>query len=127
MNCSSIRSCLAAAALAGGLWVGVPTAAAHDGPGAHDPVAALKAGQEMALAASNLWSALTPEQQKQVGFEFKDEERFNWHFIPRERKGLPYKDMTPAQRALAQAMLSTGLSQDGFVKAETIMSLEQVL
>ena len=35
--------------------------------------------------------------------------------------------MTPAQRHLAYALLSTGLSQRGYAKAVTIMSLEQIL
>src|SRR5205823_2367497 len=49
-----------------------------------------KAAEEMAQAADNLWKALTPEQQKKAQFPFDDNERFNWHFIPRERKGLPW-------------------------------------
>ena len=126
-NRSTIRNWVVAAVVAGGLWVGVPAARAHDGPGAHDPVAVLKAGQEMARAATHLWKALTPEQQKQMGFEFKDPERVNWIFVPHERKGLPWKEMTPAQRELGHALLATGLSQKGYVRAETIMSLEQVL
>lgn len=107
----------------------VPSTAvfAHESPTAQDDIAVLKAAREMAAAATNLWASLSPEQQKQMGFEFKDDERLNWHFIPRPRKGLPWKDMTPAQRALGQAMLSSGLGQHGFAKAETIMSLEQVL
>src|SRR5262249_17996235 len=72
-------------------------------------------------------AALTPEQQAKATFDFKDNERSNWHFIPKARKGLPFKELTPAQRPLAFALLSTGLSQDGYAKATTIMSLEQVL
>jgi hypothetical protein len=49
----------------------------------------------MSAAATGLWKALSPEQQAKARFEFKDEERLNWHFIPRERKGLPLKEMTP--------------------------------
>jgi hypothetical protein len=37
------------------------------------------------------------------------------------------KEMKPAQLRLANALLATGLSQRGFVAAETIMSLEQIL
>ena len=32
----------------------------------------------------------------------------NWHFIPKERKGLPLLEMTPPQKALAHALLSAG-------------------
>jgi hypothetical protein len=86
-----------------------------------------KAAEEMATAATNFWAALTPEQQQKAAFDFKDDERLNWHFVPRERKGLPWKDMTMAQRHLAHALLASGLGQRGYIKATSIMSLEDIL
>lgn len=77
--------------------------------------------------AKNFLATLTPEQKAKATFQFDDEERFNWHFIPRERKGLAIRDMSPYQEHLAHALLSAGLSQRGYVKASTIMSLEDVL
>src|SRR5438874_1831035 len=91
------------------------------------PAYAHSPAEEMAQAATNFLAALTPEQQSKAVYEWKDEERFDWHFVPKPRKGLPLKEMTPAQRALAHALLSSGLSQRGFAKASTIMSLEQIL
>ena len=35
--------------------------------------------------------------------------------------------MAPYQRELATALLAAGLSQTGFIKAQSIMSLDQVL
>lgn len=84
-------------------------------------------GEEMADAANNFLSALTSEQQVQATYPFKDEERFDWHFIPKARKGLPFKDMNAAQQKLAHALLNSGLSQHGYSKAVTIMSLDAVL
>ncbi|HYZ87218.1 MAG TPA: DUF3500 domain-containing protein [Bryobacteraceae bacterium] len=81
----------------------------------------------MADAANAFLASLTPEQSKKAVMDFKDEERFNFHFIPRERKGLPLREMTPPQKHLAHALLSAGLSQKGAIKASTIMSLEDVL
>ena len=83
--------------------------------------------EEMALAANNFLAALTSEQAAKASYPLNDHERFNWHFIPRERKGLPLKEMTPEQKHLAHALLSTALSHRGYLKASTIMSLEQVL
>jgi hypothetical protein len=85
---------------------------------------------EMAKAANAFLASLTPEQKSQATFPFESDakgERVNWHFIPRERKGLPIKDMTEPQRALAKALLKTGLSDDGYKKAEIIQSLESIL
>lgn len=81
----------------------------------------------MANAANNLLAALTPEQQAKATYAFTDDERFDWHFIPKPRKGLPFGEMTPAQQRLAHGLLSSGLSSRGYVKAVTIMSLEDVL
>lgn len=81
----------------------------------------------MANAAISFLNSLTPEQRARAVFDFKDDERMDWHFIPKPRKGLPLKDMTPTQQHLADALLSAGLSQRGYIKAVTIMSLEDVL
>lgn len=81
----------------------------------------------MADIAGVFLASLTPEQKAKATFDFGSEERENWHFIPRERKGLAMKEMTPQQRLLAHSLLNTGLSFRGSAKAVTIMSLEEVL
>src|SRR5581483_5821213 len=81
----------------------------------------------MADAANAFLASLTPEQRAQATFKFNDDERLNWHFIPRVRKGLPMRDMTGEQKQLAHALLAAGLSQQGYIKASSIMSLDQVL
>src|SRR5438270_12300519 len=82
---------------------------------------------DMTEAANNFLAALTPEQKAKAVFDFKDSQRFDWHFVPKPRKGIPFKEMTSPQRLLAQALLGSGLSQRGYAKAVTIMSLEQIL
>lgn len=83
--------------------------------------------QRMAEAATTFLSALTPEQRARVVFPVESEERLNWHYIPRDRCGLPFKEMDSSQQKLAHALLSSGLSRRGYAKAVTIMSLESVL
>jgi hypothetical protein len=53
--------------------------------------------------------------------------RLDWHYIPRARQGLPIKEMTEPQRALARKLLFSGLSDHGAKTAETIQQLELVL
>jgi hypothetical protein len=84
-------------------------------------------GAQMLNGANWFLLTLKPEQKTKASFAFDAEERLNWHFIPRERKGLPIKEMTQEQRLLAHALLNTGLSDAGYLKAATIMSLEEVL
>src|SRR4051812_34506126 len=81
----------------------------------------------MTEAANRFLVTLTPEQRAKATFSFEDAERVNWFFVPIERKGLPLREMNPYQKHLASALLSAGLSQSGYMKAVTIMSLEDVL
>jgi hypothetical protein len=81
----------------------------------------------MAGAANAFLASLTPQQRAQATYPFSDDERFDWHFIPKPRKGLALRDMTGEQKQLAHALLAAGLSQQGYIKAVSIMSLDQVL
>ena len=91
------------------------------------PVDAHPAAAEMAVAASRLLTSLTPEQRAKTLFDFKADERQNWHYIPKERKGLTLQEMSPDQRQLAHALLRSGLSPHGYEKSTNIMSLEPIL
>jgi hypothetical protein len=82
---------------------------------------------DMLDAATTFLDLLTPEQRKQAMYPLGDVERFNWHYVPRERKGLALKQMTPDQRRAAMAMLKTGLSNQGYEKATSIIDMENVL
>jgi hypothetical protein len=86
-----------------------------------------KSAPAMASAAGRFLGALTPEQRQQAAFAFDAAERTNWHYIPRERKGLPLKQMNDDQRRLARDLLRSGLSQRGYLTATSIMDLETIL
>jgi hypothetical protein len=94
---------------------------------AHPAEGSALVAEEMTAAADHLLATLTAEQAAKATYPLEDPERFNWHFIPRARKGLSFKEMASEQKHLAHALLSTALSHRGYLKASTIMSLEQVL
>lgn len=90
----------------------------------------------VADTAKQFLVSLTPEQLAKTQLKFEDDDRFHWHYIPdrdfaqREktpRKGIMFREMAPYQKHLAHALLAAGLSQRGYIKATTIMSLEDVL
>jgi Protein of unknown function (DUF3500) len=81
----------------------------------------------MTECANRFLAALDANQRGKATFPFDADERLNWDFIPKERKGLPLREMSPYQKHLASALLAAGLSQTGYIKAVTIMSLENVL
>ncbi len=89
---------------------------------AHEVVA-----RDMFKAATELLDALSTEQRAKAVFALDDAERENWHFVPIARQGLPFKEMSTAQKALALAFLRTGLSHAGYRRAEDTISLELVL
>ncbi|WP_461141148.1 DUF3500 domain-containing protein [Spirosoma pomorum] len=82
---------------------------------------------DMQEAVQAFLRELTPEQRKLATYQFADDERYNWHFVPRDRKGLALKQMTAEQRKLAMALIKTGMSQTGYDKAVDIMAMENVL
>jgi hypothetical protein len=90
---------------------------------AHEELAA----NEMAAAARSLIASFTPEQKAAGVFAMEDDQRLDWHFVPKERKGVSIKAMTPQQRHLTTTLLASGLSSTGLIKASNIMSLEEVL
>jgi Protein of unknown function (DUF3500) len=71
--------------------------------------------------------SLTSEQRRRAAFAIESSERLDWHFIPRDRPGLPLDAMDEGQRAAARALLRAALSDTGYRKATDIMRLEDVL
>ena len=82
---------------------------------------------EMFKAASQFLVQLTPEQRAVASIPFDDENRTNWHYVPRARRGVPLKALSPEQRKLAEKVVATGLSPEGTTKVTHIMGLESVL
>lgn len=106
------------------LLLQLPSLFAFQGPG---PKSKSAQPPDMVAAARALLQALPAAQQQMAVYPFEDPERFNWHFVPRDRRGLALRDMDARQKELALALLQTGLSSPGFGKARAIMELEEVL
>jgi TonB family protein len=92
-----------------------------------DGVARMRSAAAMAEAANKFLASLTPEQKAKATLDFADENRRDWTVVPRDRKGVPLKDLDENQRRLAMEFMKTGLGTSGYQKATTIMSLESVL
>ena len=83
---------------------------------------------DMTESAQKFLGSLTSEQAAKTTIKFDDPARLKWHFIPLpERKGLQVKEMNADQRKLALELLRASLSQVGYDKATTIISLEAIL
>ncbi|MCC7126504.1 MAG: DUF3500 domain-containing protein [Acidobacteria bacterium] len=91
--------------------------------GAPPPVVA----DAMVEAATAFLASLDAPQKSKAAFAFDDANRFDFHFIPKARQGVPLKGLQPAQRDRAHALLKTGLGMRGYTTATTIIDLENVL
>jgi hypothetical protein len=93
-------------------------------------IASSRSAAAMSSAAQKWLDSLNAEQRGRAAFAFDSEERQRWHFIPNEsfpRKGVTFKEMDEPQRALAHALIKTGLSARGYLTATSIIALEKVL
>jgi len=88
----------------------------------------IQTGADMTKAAQAYTATLTDEQKTVSLMAYDTPQRVGWHFIPKdERKGLQIKHMNEEQRKAAFELLRSALSEVGYDKARTIMSLEGLL
>ena len=90
-------------------------------------VAPAVVGGHMAAAANTFIGTLSSDQRGQGTWDLDAEQRFDWHFIPRERYGVVLKDMNAEQRTAAHGLLQSVLSSQGYLKATGVMHLEGIL
>jgi hypothetical protein len=81
----------------------------------------------LANAATAFLAALPTDGRRRAVFAFDDKERMNWHYVPRRREGLAFKDMPAGARAAAHELLKASLSTAGYAKAVNVIRLEGVL
>ena len=87
-----------------------------------------QAPDNMTVAADKFIRTLSNDQKTKAQISFEMEERYNWHFFPKnDRKGIPLKELNPTQRNAAMHLLQTSLSDTGYEKTKEIMNLESVL
>ncbi len=89
--------------------------------------AAPGAGAELASIARQLLGSVNAAERSRITFPLTHAERFDWHYIPRQREGLALAAMTPPQRQLTNALLAATLSTDGQKKVQGIRTAEEVL
>ncbi|MCZ6775220.1 MAG: DUF3500 domain-containing protein, partial [Ignavibacteria bacterium] len=81
----------------------------------------------MVTSAQLFLNSLDANLREQAMFPFESDERFDWHYVPRSREGIPFKDMNEKQRQTAYALLRSALSSQGYEKATGIIQLEGIL
>ncbi|WP_375583668.1 DUF3500 domain-containing protein [Cyclobacterium xiamenense] len=83
--------------------------------------------QDLAPAANAFIESLDADAKRQACFPFDHRERFDWHFVPRQRNGLTFHHMTAQQKAAALDLMRASLGEPGVKRTEAIFELENVL
>lgn len=84
-------------------------------------------GQNAVKQANRFIELLTNEQKVSTLFPFDNNERYNFHFIPIDRKGITFNEMSADQIEVGLGLLKTCLSDQTFKKTTDIVKLEVIL
>lgn len=84
-------------------------------------------GVKITSAAQSFLKTLNDDQRRRCIFAYDSDERLNWHYIPRPRKGIPLRDLEGDARKAAHALIRSSLSEAGYDQALNVMSLEEIL
>ncbi|MBK5272852.1 MAG: DUF3500 domain-containing protein [Bacteroidia bacterium] len=93
-------------------------------------VSQLTYNEEIKKSASAFIHSLSPEQKNTAVLTFDDSARMKWNNLPvglRPRAGLNIGSMSDDQRKLLHRILSVSLSSQGYLKATSIMHLDNLL
>jgi hypothetical protein len=78
--------------------------------------------------AVRAWAAtLDARQRGQALLDWANRRREDWHYVPRGRPGLAFRDMTAAQIAAAWEVLASLLSARGLAQVRGLIQLEGIL
>ncbi len=83
--------------------------------------------QEPVQAAGKFMESLNASQKLVAVFPFDTEERYNFHFVPRTRKGIVIGDLNATQKQAALTLVRSCLSEQAAGKVNEIMDLENIL
>ena len=125
MNKTVLRASAVTLAVVWAYFGGTAQAPAHQ-----EGVTATTATTRIVRAASTFLSSLDAKQRQRVLYAFNDnEQRARWSNFPIvmvPRGGISIKEMTPAQRDAAMAVIAAALSPRGFEKVQQIMEGDEV-
>lgn len=86
------------------------------------------AQQDISQTAQRFIATLDLQQQKKAVYSSNSEEKFNWHYFPKnDRKGIPVGELNEQQRKAAFELVNYCFSETGAKKVNDVMALENVL
>ena len=83
--------------------------------------------QNLVTTANKFINTIDPGQRSNLLLPFDTDERYNFHYFPKSRKGIPLGALSAAQRQAAFDLLNASLSEQGAKKTKDIIELEGIL
>lgn len=83
--------------------------------------------QTASAAAARLIEATPTAGRTALQQPFTLEARSDWHYTPRRRAGIAWREMSAAQRAATTDLMRSALSENGLDKVRAVMALEIAL
>ncbi len=100
---------------------------AASGALAHDNPSTSAAAERMRAATERLLASMPQAERAKALRPFEDRDRLDWHYTPRSRNGVSFKDLDGGAREVMHALLKQARSATGHAKLVNIIELELVL
>lgn len=82
---------------------------------------------ELSVKATKFLESLDDYLKRGAQYKYDNEERFNWHFVPRPRNGVSFHELSTSQKAAVLSIVQSSLSEQGYTKATGVIQLEGIL
>ena len=83
--------------------------------------------QDHATQANKILALLDNDLKAKARYNYDDEERLNWAFVPRSRNGVSLNKLNTIQKDAIMALVKSSLSEQGYKKASGVLELEGIL
>jgi hypothetical protein len=90
-------------------------------------ISARAADDQFVAPAKKFLSSLDTKTRSKLMFSYDNNERYNWNFVPTERKGVSLHELNDQQKKLLFELLSVFISEQGYEKATKILDWENIL
>jgi len=107
------------------LFAGLGTLPACAGDGEHEHASASEPSLQQ--STQRFLNTLAESRRESVKLPMDHDERTDWTYFPGRRKGVSLAQMNPSEKNAFQQLLRSGLSTQGYLKANGVIHLEEIL
>ena len=83
--------------------------------------------QQLCDKVNALIGSMDAPQQAKLLMPMESPERMDWHYIPKDRKGIAWREMSPHQKDLSMDLVQALMSEAGMQKVRGVVASEGIL